>query len=163
MDHRFWFDPHRNRKILNQGVSMWKKCFALLAFLLLSYSFLSAQDISPDEQAIKNQQEILLILPGLIESSLLREADLSKKEQISNDREADLTLKESELQKKEQSISAREAELSQSEKDMQILKNSVVTLSESYKLEVQKGKWKSRGLVVLASCLAGSIIYSILK
>ena len=142
---------------------MWKKCFALLAFLLLSYSFLSAQAISPDDQAIKNQQEILLILPGLIELSTLREADLSKREQISIERESRLQTKENELQKKEQSISARETELSQSEKDMQILKNSVATLSESYKLEVQKGKWKSRGLVVLASCLAGSIIYAILK
>ena len=134
-----------------------------MAFLLLSYSFLSAQAISSDDQAIKNQQEILLILPGLIELSTLREADLSKREQISIERESRLQTKENELQKKEQSISARETELSQSEKDMQILKNSVVTLSESYKLEVQKGKWKSRGLVVLASCLAGSIIYAILK
>ena len=142
---------------------MWKKCFALFSLLLLSYSFLSAQAISPDDQAIKNQQEILLILPGLIELSTLREADLSKREQISIERESRLQTKENELQKKEQSISARETELSQSEKDMQILKNSVVTLSESYKLEVQKGKWKSRGIVVLASCLAGSIIYSILK
>lgn len=142
---------------------MWKKCFALFAFLLLSYSFLLAQAISPDDQAIENQQEILLILPGLIELSTLREADLSKREQISIERESRLQTKENELQKKEQSISARETELSQSEKDMQTLKNSVVTLSESYKLEVQKGKWKSRGIVVLASCLAGSIIYSILK
>ena len=143
---------------------MCRKSFALSLLLCLPLCFLSAQDTASDDSAIlENQQAILSILPALTESLNSREADLSKREENSKAEQQALQKEKDDLQKREASISTKENELSQTESQLQKLKNDVVIQSESLKRERELGKWKNRGIVVLAGCLVGSIIYAIVK
>lgn len=143
---------------------MWRKSFALSLLLCLPLCFLSAQDIAPGDSAIlENQQVILSILSALTESLNSREADLSKREENSKAEQQALQKEKDDLQKREASISAKENELSQTESQLQKLKSDVATQSESLKRERELGVWKNRGIVVLAGCLAGSIVYAIAK
>lgn len=143
---------------------MWRKPFALSLLLCLPLCFLSAQDTeSDDSEILENQQVILSIIPALTESLDSREADLSKREENSRAEQQALQKEKDDLQKREASISEKENELSRTESQLQKLKSDVVTQSESLKRERELGIWKNRGIVVLAGCLAGSIVYAIVK
>ena len=129
---------------------MWRKQFALLLLLCLPLCFLSAQDMSSDDRAIiEKQEQIISIVQSLKESDRISEQNLIA-------REDSLNQKELELSKKEQDYATID-------QDMATLKDSLKKQSESLSREQKMGKWKTKGIIALSACLAGSIIYGMSK
>ena len=129
---------------------MWRKPFALCLLLSLPLYLLSAQDLSSDDRAIiEKQEQIISIVQSLKESDRISEQNLIA-------REDSLNQKELELSRKEQDYATID-------QDMATLKDSLKKQSESLSREQSIGKWKTRGIVALSACLAGSIIYGMSK
>jgi flagellar motility protein MotE (MotC chaperone) len=129
---------------------MWRKPFALLLSLSLLSPCLSAQDLSSDDRAIiEKQEQIISIVQSLKESDRISEQNLIA-------REDSLNQKELELSKKERDYATID-------QDMATLKYSLKKQSESLSREQKMGKWKTRGIIALSACLAGSIIYGMSK